>query len=151
MNKLNRIGILLGTAAALSLAGCASPTYTTDSVGTVSSSTYSGVGTVQSIELVKEDSRNGIGLGTVAGAVIGGVIGNQVGEGSGNTAATVLGAAGGAYAGNRIENSQRAPVDAYRISLRMDNGEYRTFVQRTDGGLRIGDRAMVSNGVVTRY
>src|SRR5262249_11502242 len=42
-------------------------------------------------------------IGTVAGAVIGGVIGHQVGGGTGKDIATVAGAAGGGYAGNRIQ------------------------------------------------
>lgn len=44
-------------------------------------------------------------LGTIAGAVIGGVIGHQVGGGSGRDIATVAGAAGGGYAGNRIQKN----------------------------------------------
>jgi uncharacterized protein YcfJ len=44
--------------------------------------------------------------GAVVGALIGGVLGHQVGSGRGNTAATVGGAALGAYAGNRVENNR---------------------------------------------
>jgi uncharacterized protein YcfJ len=44
-------------------------------------------------------------LGTVAGAVIGGVIGHQIGGGSGRDIATVAGAAGGGYAGNRVQKN----------------------------------------------
>jgi uncharacterized protein YcfJ len=44
-------------------------------------------------------------LGTVAGAVIGGVLGHQIGGGSGREIATVAGAAGGGYAGNRIQKN----------------------------------------------
>jgi uncharacterized protein YcfJ len=44
-------------------------------------------------------------LGTIAGAVIGGVIGHQVGGGSGRDLATVAGAAGGGYTGNRIQKN----------------------------------------------
>lgn len=44
-------------------------------------------------------------LGTIAGAVIGGVIGHQVGGGSGRDIATVAGAAGGGYAGNRVQKN----------------------------------------------
>jgi uncharacterized protein YcfJ len=44
-------------------------------------------------------------LGTIAGAVIGGVLGHQVGGGSGRDIATVAGAAGGGYAGNRIQKN----------------------------------------------
>ncbi|MGO4220426.1 glycine zipper 2TM domain-containing protein [Lysobacter sp. TAF61] len=45
--------------------------------------------------------------GTAIGAVAGGLLGNQIGGGSGKTIATVAGAAGGAYAGRKIqENNQ---------------------------------------------
>jgi uncharacterized protein YcfJ len=44
-------------------------------------------------------------LGTIAGAVIGGVLGHQVGGGSGRDIATVAGAAGGGYAGNRVQKN----------------------------------------------
>ena len=44
-------------------------------------------------------------LGTIAGAVIGGVVGHQIGGGSGRDIATVAGAAGGGYAGNRIQKN----------------------------------------------
>lgn len=42
-------------------------------------------------------------IGTVAGAVIGGVIGHQIGGGTGRELATAAGAAGGGYAGNRVQ------------------------------------------------
>lgn len=41
--------------------------------------------------------------GTAIGAVAGGLLGHLVGSGKGNTLATVAGAVGGGYAGNRIE------------------------------------------------
>jgi uncharacterized protein YcfJ len=44
-------------------------------------------------------------LGTVAGALVGGVIGHQIGGGTGRDIATVAGAAGGGYAGNRIQKN----------------------------------------------
>jgi|GEM_PF-325029 len=49
--------------------------------------------------------------GTAIGAVAGGLLGHMVGGGRGNTLATVAGAVGGGYAGNRIEaNHQRGQV-----------------------------------------
>jgi len=39
--------------------------------------------------------------------VAGGLLGNQVGGGSGKTIATVAGAAGGAYAGRKIQENQQ--------------------------------------------
>ena len=44
-------------------------------------------------------------LGTVAGAVVGGVLGHQIGGGTGRDIATIAGAAGGGYAGNRIQKN----------------------------------------------
>lgn len=45
--------------------------------------------------------------GTAIGAVVGGLVGHQVGGGKGKTLATVAGAVGGGYAGNRIEASRQ--------------------------------------------
>ena len=50
----------------------------------------------------KDDNRI---AGTAIGAVVGGVIGNQFGGGKGKKLATVAGAAGGAYAGNRAQKA----------------------------------------------
>lgn len=49
--------------------------------------------------------------GTVIGGLAGGVLGHQVGGGTGNTVATIAGAAGGAYLGNRVQdNMQKGDV-----------------------------------------
>lgn len=45
--------------------------------------------------------------GTAVGALVGGLLGNQIGAGNGRTLATVAGAAGGGYAGNRIEKNMQ--------------------------------------------
>ena len=45
--------------------------------------------------------------GTALGAVAGGLLGNQVGGGSGKKVATVAGAAGGAFAGRKIQENQQ--------------------------------------------
>lgn len=73
---------------------------------------------------------SGIGVGAVAGGVIGGLLGNQVGGGSGKTAATVLGAAGGAYAGHSIEKNSKK-ITTYQVRVRMSDGSYRTVEQAT--------------------
>jgi uncharacterized protein YcfJ len=51
--------------------------------------------------------------GTVLGGVAGGLLGSQIGGGSGKKVATVLGAAGGAYAGNQVQKGmQQRDVDS---------------------------------------
>jgi outer membrane lipoprotein SlyB len=115
----------------------------------------SGYGVVQSIELVKQGddgiAGSGIGLGTIAGAVVGGVVGNQVGSGRGNTAATVIGAAGGAYIGHELENRQQQKPDAHKVTIRLEDGSYQAVTQSTNAGLRVGDRVRMENGVLQRY
>ena len=93
-------------------------------------------GTVESSVAVQRQGKvNGvavgnttIGIGTVAGGVLGGVLGNQVGGGNGKTAMTVLGSAGGAYAGNAVENNMNK-VTVYQMRVRMNNGSIRTIEQ----------------------
>ena len=113
---------------------------------------YSMYGIVQSIELVKQDrAGNTIGFGTIAGAVVGGLVGNQIGSGKGNTAATVVGAAGGAYVGHELENRNQQPANAYRVSVRMENGSTQTLIQDTSDDIRVGDHVRIENGVARRY
>jgi outer membrane lipoprotein SlyB len=110
---------------------------------------------VQSIDLVQQQSTGiggtGIGVGAIAGAVVGGIVGNQVGGGTGNTAATVIGAAGGAYAGNEIEKRNQQKTTAYKFTIRMNDGSYQTLTQSSNADVRVGDRVVIDNGVARRY
>ncbi len=122
------------------------PVTTAGSPVPVTSSSASGYGVVQAIDMVPRE-QSGIGLGTVAGAVVGGVLGNQVGSGRGRTAATVAGAAGGALAGSAMENNARSG-QVYRVSVRMDNGAVQTLTQEALPGVQIGERVRLENGVI---
>lgn len=92
-------------------------------------------GVVQSVETVQRQGRpqgmagTQITPGMAIGGVVGGLLGNQVGHGNGRAAATVVGAAGGAYAGNAIEKS-RARYTAQVMHIRMRDGSMRTVEQR---------------------
>lgn len=102
-------------------------------------------GTVESVAAIQEASGGGgvgqtPGLGAVAGGVIGGLLGNQVGGGSGKTIATIAGAAGGAYAGHRVQQHYGSKRQRYDITVRMDDGSTRTFTRDYDPGLLTGDR-----------
>ena len=149
---------VLGLAAVLALGACANtsgPGYTSSPAASYPSTPYSNApytqyGVVQSIELVRLEN-TGVGAGTIVGAVVGGIIGNQVGKGGGNTAATVIGAAGGAYAGHEIEKRNMQTSDAYRISIRMNDGSYQQVTQSSSADIRVGDRVLVANGTAQRY
>jgi uncharacterized protein YcfJ len=94
-------------------------------------------------------------VGTLAGALIGGVIGHQIGGGSGRDLATVAGAAGGGYAGNRIQKNLQdrntvttaeekcdtvydssEKIVGYRVRYRLD-GKEATVQMDHDPGPRI--------------
>ena len=81
-----------------------------------------------------------VGLGTVAGGVIGGLLGNQVGGGSGKTAMTVLGAAGGAFAGNKIEENMKK-VTVYQVRVRMNDGSTRNV--EVSSSVPVGSKVIV--------
>ena len=93
-------------------------------------------GVVQSVVAVQRQGQpkgiagTAVTPGMAIGGVVGGLLGNQVGHGNGRAAATVVGAAGGAYAGNAIEKS-RVRYTAYVMHVRMHDGSMRTIEQRT--------------------
>lgn len=103
-------------------------------------------GTVASIRAV-EFKGNATGLGAVAGGVTGAVVGNQMGRGNGNTAMTILGAAGGAFAGNEIEKNVKKHY-SYRVTVRMDDGSFRTVSQSAAPAVSVGERVRVIDGTV---
>ncbi len=97
-------------------------------------------GVVQDVQQVRVDgSGNGGTLGAIIGAVAGGVLGNQVGKGDGRKAATVAGAVAGGVVGNQVGKHHGEGSDAWRIVVRLDNGQYATVTQRENPGIRSGD------------
>jgi outer membrane lipoprotein SlyB len=103
-------------------------------------------GTVESIRSV-EVRGDATGVGAVAGGVTGAVVGHQLGNGRGNTAMTVLGAAGGAYAGNEIEKNVKKHV-VYRVTVKMDDGSFRTVSQAAEPAFAVGDKVRVVQGTL---
>ncbi|MDP2869971.1 glycine zipper 2TM domain-containing protein [Methyloversatilis sp.] len=85
------------------------------------------------------------GLGAAAGGVVGGLLGNNVGKGSGRTVATIIGIAGGAYAGHQIEKTQRKTT-RYELGVRMNNGDYRTVTLDAAPNWHVGDKVKLQNG-----
>lgn len=138
----------LVSAAAL-MTGCANnpPQQVAYSASQPESSTY---GTIDSIEVTRVDPKTS-GAGAVAGGLVGALLGNQVGSGNGRTAATAAGAIGGAVVGNNVEESREQPREVYQISVRLDNGDYRTVAQDNANDLHTGNRVRVVDGRVYRY
>jgi len=141
MTKLSgwqRFAAVLSTGFALLLAGCeTTPAFQV-------SQPTSRDGTVESIVQDTVQSGNAAAA-TIGGAVIGGLLGNQIGGGRGQTAATVIGAGGGAFVGNQAAQRQTL---VWRIGVRYDDGSLATIQQTTAPALRIGDRVRVTgNGI----
>ncbi len=133
--QLPRIFALCAALAASLLAGCETqPAFQV-------SQPSSRIGTVESIRSQTVQNNNAT-LGALGGALVGGILGNQVGQGSGRTAATVVGAAGGAYAGNRMASGSSL---VWVIGIRYDDGSLATIQQASSPAVRIGDRVRVSN------
>ena len=103
------------------------------------------LGEVSHIETLTERPK-GSGVGAVAGGVLGGVAGHQVGDGRGQDAATVVGAVGGALLGNKIERDRAVKVVGYRVEVKLDNGDVRTFERTQLEGLHVGGRVRVEGG-----
>jgi len=76
--------------------------------------------TVTKRKPIKDDNRI---VGTAVGAVVGGLLGNQVGGGSGKKVATVAGALGGGYAGNKTQEHLQQN-NTYTTTERRCDTEY---------------------------
>ncbi|GMV55633.1 MAG: hypothetical protein AMXMBFR6_14380 [Betaproteobacteria bacterium] len=100
-------------------------------------------GVVQAVRPIRR-GENASGLGAAVGGVVGGLLGNQVGAGKGRDLATIVGIAGGAYAGHQIEKSQRV-TQAYEVSVRMRDGTTQT-ITTDDPNWRAGDPVRLENG-----
>lgn len=113
---------------------------------TIAAATCGSCGVVESVRIVSLKGE-GSGVGAVTGGLAGAILGNQVGGGNGRTATTLLGAAGGAYVGNEVEKNMKKST-AFRITVRMDDGTYRTVTQGSEAGIAVGQRVKVVDGRV---
>ncbi|MDY7219950.1 glycine zipper 2TM domain-containing protein [Denitrificimonas sp. JX-1] len=108
--------------------------------------------TVTKRKPIKDENRI---VGSAVGAVVGGLLGNQVGGGNGKKIATVAGAVGGGYAGNKTQEhlqqnntytttEQRCRTEydiseknaGYDVSYELD-GKVRTVRMDEDPGRRL--------------
>ena len=89
-------------------------------------------------------------VGLIGGAVVGGVLGHQVGGGTGKTLATVAGAAGGAYAGKKVEEKAKTH-NVWTVSVRYGDGRMANFEFTQDPAMRVGDAVKNSGSTIVRY
>ena len=101
-------------------------------------------GVVENVREVAVEPK-GSGGGAVAGGVVGGILGNQIGKGGTRDIATILGAVGGAFAGNHIEKTVKESK-RYDVIVRFEDGSTRTFSSDTPPAWQSGDRVRLQNG-----
>lgn len=95
----------------------------------------------------KKDGKGGP-IGVIGGGVAGALLGNQIGSGRGRSVATIAGAAGGAYAGHKVEEKVTA-TKFWSVKVRLDSGEQRTFEFDHEPGVRSGDLVKVTGNTIT--
>ena len=103
-------------------------------------------GVIESVREV-EAKGTGSGLGAVGGAVVGGLLGNQVGAGHGKDAMTVVGAVGGAFAGNEVEKRVKTSK-SYEVIVRLNDGSSRVIKEAGVPAWHTGDKVKLVNGAI---
>ena len=98
---------------------------------------------------VAEKAGDSNALGLIAGGVAGAALGHQIGGGTGKTLATIAGAAGGAYAGKKVqENMNTSKV--WTVSVRYNDGNTAEFNYKQDPGFKSGDAVRKSGDALVR-
>ena len=132
IQSIRNVGVLAAVLFAAGLSPALAQTKCTD------------CGVVQSIRFIEEEGKSS-GLGAVAGGVVGGVLGHQIGGGTGKTVATVAGAAGGAYVGNKVEKNKNKSA-YWSVAIRMDSGTTKTFSYTSQPTVKEGERVKLVDG-----
>jgi outer membrane lipoprotein SlyB len=123
-------------ALALGLAACANP-------GSKSGETEVRQGVVEQITPTQISSNKPVGIGAVVGGIAGAGIGSLIGAGTGRDVAMVLGAVGGAVAGNKMQKKYDQPVAGEQIVVRVTNGVLVSVTQAGYSGLRKGQKVYI--------
>lgn len=105
-------------------------------------------GKVTAVHVVdKQGDSNAVGL--IAGGVAGAVLGHQIGGGLGKDLATIAGAAGGAYAGKKVQENMNT-TKVWQVSVTYTNGGSAKFDYAQDPGFKVGDAVKKSGNTLVR-
>ena len=100
-------------------------------------------GVIEQIDNVQIESNHHQGVGAVAGGLAGLGLGSLIGGGTGRDVAMVLGAVGGAVAGNEVQKKHDAPKPGQQIIVRTSSGVLVSVTQPTDPALRTGEKVYI--------
>ncbi|MDR3367880.1 glycine zipper 2TM domain-containing protein [Rhodoferax sp.] len=126
------------------LASLRKGTYSTKS----SAAACADCGKVTAVHVVdKQGDSNAVGL--IAGGVAGAVLGHQIGGGMGKDLATIAGAAGGAYAGKKVQENMNT-TKVWQVSVTYTDGGTAKFDFAQDPGFKVGDPVKKSGNTLER-
>lgn len=152
---MNARMIVIGTSAALALAGCATTqsSYNDNysSSGSYSQQACGNCGIVTRIDTVQSNRSAPTGTGAVLGGIVGAVAGRQISKETGGSkgnknVSAVAGATAGALAGNAIQNNVTG--ESYDIQVKMDDGRVIMVNQKNLDGVRENTYVRIVNGKV---
>lgn len=98
---------------------------------------------------VTEKAGESNAAGLIAGGVAGAVLGHQVGGGLGKDLATIAGAAGGAYAGKKIQENMNTRK-IWTVAVRYNDGSTAEYNYEQDPGFAAGDPVRKSGNALVR-
>jgi outer membrane lipoprotein SlyB len=125
-----------GAVVVLTLAACAAP-------GPQPGEVEIRRGVVEQITPVQIQSNHHQGVGAVVGGLAGLGIGSLIGGGTGRDVAMVLGAVGGALAGNEVQKKHDQPLAGQQIMVRTTSGVLVAVTQPVGASLRVGQRVYI--------
>jgi len=100
-------------------------------------------GVIEQMENVEIQSNHHRGVGAVVGGIAGLGLGSLIGGGTGRDVAMVLGAVGGAVAGNDVQKKYDAPEPGQQIIVRTTRGVLVSVTQPVDPGLHTGEKVYI--------
>jgi len=127
---------LMAVTFAFMLVACATP-------GTPPGELEIRSGTIEEISFVQLQSNHTAGIGAVVGGLTGLGLGSLMGGGHGRDVAEVLGAVGGAFAGNEIQKDYDRPVAGQQIIVRTQRGVLVSVTQPSNDALHKGQRVYI--------
>ncbi len=103
-------------------------------------------GVVEGVREVEVKGK-GTGLGVVAGGVAGALVGHELGGGNAKTLMGVVGAVGGAVAGNEVEKRARASKQ-WEVTVRLEDGRSQVVTLAQQPAWRAGDHVRLADGAI---
>lgn len=103
-------------------------------------------GIIEQINATQIETNHHQGVGAVVGGIAGLGLGSLFGGGTGHDVAMVVGALGGALAGNEVQKKYDKPVPGQQIFVRMANGVLVSVTQPANPSLSKGERVYIEGG-----